>query len=95
MASNGHDHGHTPAAWTGVIIIMIGFAVGGVFTVMAEPLAVLASTGIVVLGVVVGLVMRSMGLGKKPAAAAAIPRQARESADDQAPAEEEAAKVSA
>jgi hypothetical protein len=69
MASSGHDHGHTPAAWTGVIIIMIGFAVGGVFTVMAEPVGVLGSVGIVALGVIVGLVMRSMGLGRKPAAA--------------------------
>ena len=68
MASNGHDHGHTPAAWTGVTIIMIGFMIGGVFTVMAEPLGVIASLGVVVLGGVVGLIMRSMGLGRKPAA---------------------------
>jgi UPF0716 family protein affecting phage T7 exclusion len=81
MASNGHDHGHTPAAWTGVTIIMIGFLIGGVFTVMAEPVGAFASLAVVALGVVVGMVMRSMGLGKKPAAqpqraTATVPAQA-------------------
>lgn len=90
MASNGHDHGHTPAAWTGVTIMMIGFALGGVFTVMAEPLAVLGSAGVVALGLVVGLVMRSMGLGKKPAPAPRV--QVTETAPVEA---EEPEKVSA
>lgn len=84
MASNGHDHGNTPAAWTGVTIALIGFCVGGVFTVMAEPLLAAASLVIVVLGAVVGGVMRSMGLGKKPAAdrhAAKVPAQASPAAE--------------
>lgn len=72
MAGNGHDHGNTPAAWTGVIIALIGFTAGGVFMIMAEPLLVIASMVIVLLGGVATLVMRSMGLGKP---AAAVPAQ--------------------
>lgn len=57
------SHGHTPAAWTGVFIAFIGFMVGAVFMVMAQPLGVVAGLVVVVLGGVVGMVMRSMGLG--------------------------------
>ncbi|MCK1796404.1 hypothetical protein MTQ01_10375 [Streptomyces sp. XM4193] len=58
------SHGHTPAAWTGVTIAMIGFCVGSVFMVMAEPLGVIAGCAVVLLGGVVGMIMRSMGLGQ-------------------------------
>ncbi|WP_207958265.1 HGxxPAAW family protein [Streptomyces sp. YIM 98790] len=68
MAGNGHDHGNNPAAWTGVFIALIGFSLGGVFTIMAEPLLVAASAAVVALGGVVTLVMRSMGLGAQNAA---------------------------
>lgn len=60
-------HGHTPAAWTAVTIIILGFCVSGVFTVMAEPLGFLAGLVVIVLGVVVGGVMAAMGLGQRPA----------------------------
>lgn len=50
----GSSHGHTPAAWTGVIIAFIGFCVAGAFMVMAEPLGFWAGMAIVVLGGVVG-----------------------------------------
>lgn len=60
----GNNHGHTPAAWTGVIIAFIGFCVSGAFMVMAEPLGFWAGLVVVVLGGVVGLVMRTMGLGQ-------------------------------
>ncbi|MDR6978162.1 hypothetical protein J2X68_004887 [Streptomyces sp. 3330] len=59
----GSSHGHTPAAWTGVTIAFIGFAVAGAFMVMAEPLGFWAGMVIVALGGVVGGVMRAMGLG--------------------------------
>lgn len=58
------SHGHTPAAWTGVIIAFIGFTVGSLFMVMAQPLGVIAGCAIVALGGVVGMVMRSMGMGQ-------------------------------
>ncbi|OPF73587.1 hypothetical protein VT50_0228445 [Streptomyces antioxidans] len=59
----GHNHGHTPAAWTGVTIAFIGFCVAGAFTVAAEPLGFWAGMGIIVLGGVVGAAMRAAGLG--------------------------------
>ncbi|MFC4332272.1 HGxxPAAW family protein [Streptomyces andamanensis] len=61
----GSSHGHTPAAWTGVIIAFIGFCAGGAFMVMAQPVGFWVSMGIVLLGGVVGGVMRLMGMGQK------------------------------
>ncbi|GKQ38110.1 HGxxPAAW family protein [Streptomyces sp. A012304] len=60
----GSSHGHTPAAWTGVTIAFIGFCVAGAFMVMAEPLGFWAGMAIVLLGGVVGMIMRAMGLGQ-------------------------------
>ncbi|WP_046729575.1 HGxxPAAW family protein [Streptomyces humi] len=60
----GSSHGHTPAAWTGVTIAFIGFCVSGAFMVMAQPVGFWAGMVIVALGGVVGLIMRSMGLGQ-------------------------------
>ncbi|MEV0639730.1 HGxxPAAW family protein [Streptomyces sp. NPDC050619] len=60
----GSSHGHTPAAWTGVIIAFIGFTVSGAFMVMAVPAGFWGGLVIVVLGGVVGWIMRAMGLGQ-------------------------------
>ncbi|MDQ0990330.1 HGxxPAAW family protein [Streptomyces sp. V3I7] len=70
----GSSHGHTPAAWTGVTIAFIGFCVSGAFMVMAQPLGFWAGMVIVVLGGVVGAVMRSMGLGQPKDSHQAQPR---------------------
>lgn len=58
-----YHHGNSPAAWTGVIIAFIGFCIGGVFTVMAQPIGAVAGLVVVGLGGVVGLAMRAAGLG--------------------------------
>ncbi|MEU4111706.1 HGxxPAAW family protein [Streptomyces sp. NPDC048208] len=68
----GSSHGHTPAAWTGVIIAFIGFCVSGAFIVMAQPVGFWAGLVIVVLGGVVGWIMRSMGLGMPKASATPV-----------------------
>lgn len=60
-----HDHGHTPAAWTGVIISFIGFCIAGVFMVAAMPVAFWGGMVVILLGPVVGGAMKVMGLGKK------------------------------
>jgi hypothetical protein len=60
-----HDHGHTPAAWTGVIISFIGFCAGGVFMVAAQPAPFWASMVVILLGPLVGGIMKMMGLGRK------------------------------
>ncbi|POX52165.1 hypothetical protein C3489_18420 [Streptomyces sp. Ru71] len=59
----GSSHGHTPAAWTGVIIAFIGFCIAGAFVVMAQPAGMWAGLGVAALGGVAGGVMRSMGMG--------------------------------
>ncbi|WP_217252927.1 HGxxPAAW family protein [Streptomyces sp. AC602_WCS936] len=60
----GSSHGHTPAAWTGVIIAFIGFCVAGVFMVAAQPVGFWAGMVVVLLGGAVGGIMRMMGLGQ-------------------------------
>jgi uncharacterized ion transporter superfamily protein YfcC len=71
MADQGpaehHDnHGQTPAAWTAVTIIMIGFLVGCWAVVVLNWTLLAVAVVIVVLGVVVGKVMQMMGMGKQP-----------------------------
>ncbi|MFE6160653.1 HGxxPAAW family protein [Streptomyces sp. NPDC056486] len=61
---SGTSHGHTPAAWTGVIIAVIGFCVAGAFMVMANPLGFWAGMVIILGGGVVGMIMRAAGLGQ-------------------------------
>ncbi|MEU0845327.1 HGxxPAAW family protein [Streptomyces sp. NPDC005962] len=56
-------HGHTPAAWTGVVIVVIGSCVAGAFTVLANPLGFWAGMVIAGLGGFVTLGMRAAGLG--------------------------------
>ncbi|MBH5334355.1 hypothetical protein IHE55_05880 [Streptomyces pactum] len=67
----GNNHGHTPAAWTGVIIAFIGFCVSAAFTVMAEPVGFWVGLGIVAVGGIVGLAMRMAGMGQQPRRSAA------------------------
>ncbi|MEV8019498.1 HGxxPAAW family protein [Streptomyces sp. NPDC086554] len=62
----GSSHGHTPAAWTGVIIAFIGFCVSGAFMVMANPLGFWAGMVIIGVGGLVGVAMRAAGLGQAP-----------------------------
>ncbi|MCX4509648.1 MULTISPECIES: HGxxPAAW family protein [Streptomyces] len=61
----GSSHGHTPAAWTGVTISVIGFCIAGVFMVAANPLGFWAGMGVTLLGGVVGAAMKAAGLGLK------------------------------
>ncbi|WP_063784403.1 HGxxPAAW family protein [Streptomyces sp. SBT349] len=72
MAREYH-HGNTPAAWTAVTIIFIGFGIGSAYTVTAQPWGVAAGAVVVALGGVVGLVMRAMGLGQPTGHAPAAP----------------------
>ncbi|MGW1775991.1 HGxxPAAW family protein [Streptomyces sp. NPDC002104] len=64
----GTSHGHTPAAWTGVIIAFIGFAISGAFMVLANPLGFWAGLVVVAIGGVVGLAMKAAGMGAPKAA---------------------------
>ncbi|MGW1891963.1 HGxxPAAW family protein [Streptomyces sp. NPDC002004] len=66
MSGSSHGHGHTPAAWTGVIISFIGFCVAGAFTVTLNPVGFWAGMVLIGLGAVVGGLMRAAGLGQTP-----------------------------
>ena len=67
MAIEHDNHGQTPAAWTAVIIIMIGAVVGAVSFLVTAPWLFFVGLGICVLGAVVGKVMSMAGMGKQSA----------------------------
>ncbi|MER7915186.1 MULTISPECIES: HGxxPAAW family protein [unclassified Streptomyces] len=70
MAGSSHGHGHTPAAWTGVIISFVGFLVAGAFMVMANTIGFWVGMALIIGGAIVGGIMKAMGLGdhQKPLA---------------------------
>lgn len=59
-------HGNTPAAWTGVTIMLIGFVVGGIGLVMGSMLVFWIGVALQPIGLVAGKVMQMMGLGAEP-----------------------------
>lgn len=67
MNDENHEpgHGNSPAAWTGVIIMLIGFAGGTLAFWFEQPLLVWISVGVVVLGAIAGLVLAKLGYGAK------------------------------
>ena len=56
-------HGHSPAAWTTVTIVLVAFSIVTLFFWFDMPEVVMASAGLAVLGPIVGLVMRRAGYG--------------------------------
>ncbi|MGK0715970.1 HGxxPAAW family protein [Leucobacter sp. W1153] len=66
--SNHHGdpgHGDSPAAWTAVIVMLLGIAFGTVAFFLHQPLFVWISVGVVVLGAVLGWVLAKAGYGVK------------------------------
>lgn len=55
--------GHSPAAWTAVIIMLIAVVLGTVFFVMHLPALVWASAALLVIGLITGWVMAKAGWG--------------------------------
>ncbi|MEU8528081.1 MULTISPECIES: HGxxPAAW family protein [Streptomyces] len=80
----GSAHGHTLAAWTGVTISFIGFCVASVFMVAANVPGFWAGAALILLGAVVGGVMKMMGLGTPKESEASIAARARAAAAVQA-----------
>ena len=60
-------HGNTPAAWTGVMIILVGFVVGGIGMVIDNWTMFWVGVALVPAGAIVGKVMAMMGMGAEPA----------------------------
>ncbi|GAB3607892.1 MULTISPECIES: DUF6704 family protein [Humibacter] len=61
--SSDPGHGHSPAAWTAVIIMLIGFVVGVFAFWFDQPWVVVACAIVVVIGPIVGLIMARAGYG--------------------------------
>ncbi len=56
-------HGNSPAAWTAVVIMLVAFAIGTLAFWFVIPWLVFASAGLVVVGLIVGQVLRKLGYG--------------------------------
>ncbi|GAA1950596.1 DUF6704 family protein [Microbacterium deminutum] len=56
-------HGHSPAAWTAVIIMLVGIAIGTFFFFLDMPIVVWIAAAIVVIGALVGWGMSKAGYG--------------------------------
>ena len=56
-------HGHSPAAWTAITIMLIGFSIGTAAFYFEQAWLVWASVGLVLVGLVVGAVMKRVGYG--------------------------------
>ncbi|RLK49217.1 DUF6704 family protein [Microbacterium telephonicum] len=56
-------HGHSPAAWTAVVIMLLGVTLGTLFYWFDLPILVWASAGLVVVGALVGWGMAKAGYG--------------------------------
>ena len=63
------SHGSSPAAWTGVLLALLGFTIGGA-ALIPDPHWVLFTVGcvIVLLAGIVGRVMSAAGMGNERAA---------------------------
>lgn len=56
-------HGHSPAAWTSVFIMLIAFLIGTVAFFLDLQWLVWASAGLLLVGVIVGWVLAKAGYG--------------------------------
>jgi hypothetical protein len=61
--SSEPGHGHSPAAWTAVVVMLVGFALGTLFFFLDVPTLVWASAALVVVGAIIGFVMSKAGYG--------------------------------
>ncbi|WP_423924130.1 DUF6704 family protein [Frigoribacterium sp. 2-23] len=56
-------HGNSPAAWTAVVIMLVAFAIGTVAFFFNQPIVVWASVGLLIVGLIVGAVLKKAGYG--------------------------------
>ncbi|RPE75073.1 hypothetical protein EDF39_2739 [Frondihabitans sp. PhB161] len=61
--SDSDGHGNSPAAWTAVVIMLVAFAVGTIAFCADVPIVVWIAAGFIVIGALVGLVLKKMGYG--------------------------------
>ena len=58
-------HGHSPAAWIAVVIMLLGFATGTIFFCAELPVGVWVGVAVVVIGAISGWVLAKAGWGVK------------------------------
>ncbi|WP_194398423.1 DUF6704 family protein [Microbacterium atlanticum] len=65
MSNNIGDpgHGHSPAAWTAVVIMLVAVSLGTLFFFLDIPALVWASAALLVVGLIVGWAMAKAGYG--------------------------------
>ncbi|WP_336659244.1 LapA family protein [Leucobacter sp. USHLN153] len=56
-------HGDSPAAWTAVVVMLIGIAAGTVFFFLHNAPMVWACAGVVVIGALLGWILSKAGYG--------------------------------
>jgi len=56
-------HGHSPAAWTAVVIMLVAVTFGTLFFFLEMPVLVWASAALLLVGIIVGWVMARAGYG--------------------------------
>ncbi|GGH35833.1 DUF6704 family protein [Microbacterium album] len=62
-ATGDPGHGHSPAAWTAVIIMLVAISIGTAALFFEQIWLVWASAGLVLVGAIVGWIMTKAGYG--------------------------------
>lgn len=63
MSNTHSDHGNTVAAWSAVVVALIGFIVGCIGTVIASPTVFWIGVAFLPVALIVGKVLALMGFG--------------------------------
>ena len=65
MSNNIGDpgHGHSPAAWTAVVIMLVAVTLGVIFYWFDMPVLVWASAALLIVGLIVGWALAKAGYG--------------------------------
>ncbi|MFJ2369802.1 HGxxPAAW family protein [Microbacterium sp. NPDC087665] len=58
-------HGHSPAAWTAVVIMLLGFTLATVAFCFEQPTFVWISSALIPIGALVGWILAKAGYGVK------------------------------
>lgn len=61
--ANDPGHGNSPAAWTAVVIMLVAMTIGTIAFWFAVVWVVWASAALMVVGLLVGLIMKKLGYG--------------------------------
>ncbi|WP_182113770.1 MULTISPECIES: HGxxPAAW family protein [unclassified Actinotalea] len=63
-AAPPRNHGHTTAAWVTVILVLAGAVVSSIAMIMAESWLFWAGLVVILLGLVLGRVLKMLGFGQ-------------------------------